>query len=110
MLGVPWEYPTPTGCSTQSTLVRLVHLYGFSTGANVPAIHVNGPFSVRRPDSELQPGPPLSLERFSHVQCRQWLSYHIVTSSTVCSAVEGKNQKKSFRVSSGLSEISSSPA
>jgi hypothetical protein len=61
----------------------------------VPAIQVKGPFSVRKPESDEQPGPPFN---------------QIVICSGVCSAVEGKNQKKSFRVSSGLSEIGSRPA
>jgi hypothetical protein len=61
----------------------------------VPASQVNAPFSVRNPLSELQPGPPFS---------------QMTTSSWVSACVEGKNQKKSLRVSAGSSEIGSKPA
>lgn len=61
----------------------------------MPASQVNGPFSVRKPLSELQPGPPFS---------------QITTSSGVLAWVEGKNQKKSLRVSAGSSEMGSRPA
>jgi hypothetical protein len=43
-------------------LVKLVHEYGFCTGANVPASQVNGPFSVKKPERLEQPGPPFSLD------------------------------------------------
>jgi hypothetical protein len=56
---------------------------------------VKGPFSVSKPESELQPGPPLS---------------QMTTSFGVSDKVEGKNQKKSLRVSSGSSEMGRSPA
>ena len=57
-------------------LVKLTHVYGFCTGALVPASHVKGPFSVRRPLSELHPGPPLN---------------QMVTSSAARGFEEGKN-------------------
>ena len=64
------------GCSTQTILVKLTQVYGFCTGANVPASHVKGPFSVKRPDRELQPGPPLN---------------HMVISSEALGLLDGKN-------------------
>ena len=45
----------------------------------VPASHVKGPFSVRRPERELQPGPPLN---------------HMVISSEAFGLLEGKNLRR----------------
>ncbi len=61
----------------------------------MPASHVNGPFSVRRPLKELHPGPPLN---------------HMAISSFAAALLEGKNQKKSSRVSLEACEIGSKPA
>jgi hypothetical protein len=61
----------------------------------VPASQMNGPFSVKRPLKELQPGPPLN---------------QIAISSPQLGLVEGKNQKNNSRVSFGSSEIGSKPA
>lgn len=41
-------------------LVRFVHEYGFLVGKRVPSCQVKGPFSVKRAESELHPGPPVS--------------------------------------------------
>lgn len=61
----------------------------------MPDSQVKGPFSVKKPLSEEHPGPPLS---------------QMTTSSGVSARVEGKNQKKSLRVSFGSSEIGNNPA
>jgi hypothetical protein len=61
MFGVPFVNPVPTGCSMYTTSDTVVHAFGFATGPDVPGCHEIGPFSSRKPSSELQPGPPLSL-------------------------------------------------
>ena len=96
----------------------------------MPACHVKGPFSVRRPLRELQPGPPLNLGRTSqrvNQNERARTLHHITTSSVAAGFVDGKNlffrvsivqrividqthQKKSFRVSSAAEEMGTNPA
>ena len=60
----------------------------------MPACHVKGPFSVRRPLRELQPGPPLNLEptnKPANLNELARLPYQITTSSVAAGFVEGKN-------------------
>lgn len=61
----------------------------------VPASHVKGPFSVKKPDKDEQPGPPLN---------------QIAISLSAKGFVEGKYQKKSSRVSLGDDEMGRRPA
>ena len=63
---------------TQIIFVKLTHVYGFCTGCSVPASHVNGPFSVKSPESDEHPGPPLN---------------QMAISSFGSGLVVGKNQK-----------------
>ena len=60
----------------------------------MPACHVKGPFSVRRPLRELQPGPPLNLRATSQPKSQEgWAQppYQMTTSSVAAGFVEGKN-------------------
>jgi hypothetical protein len=42
MLGVPCEYPVPTGCSTNIILDRFVQLNGLTVGTAVPGAQLKG--------------------------------------------------------------------
>lgn len=53
--GCPWVNLTATNCSSKSRLVNLIRQKGFKLQADVPGYDVKGPFSSRRPLSELQP-------------------------------------------------------
>lgn len=77
-VGIPLLNPVPTGCSTQTTFVRLFHAQSFLTGLKVPYCQMKGPFSWRRPSRELHPGPPFNQIRIS---------------SLASTLAEGKNQK-----------------
>ena len=46
--------------------VKLTHVYGFWVGPIVPDSQVKGPFSLKRPLRELQPGPPLNLRELEN--------------------------------------------
>jgi len=62
-------------------LVKLAQVYGFSTGAAVPACQLIGPFSCQKPSMDEQPGPPLS--------------QMVISSSLVSAPILGLKKKKS---------------
>ena len=89
--------------------VKFTHVYGFGVGANVPACHVKGPFSVRRPLRELQPGPPLNLRAKSQPGSQEgWAEppYHMTTSSVAAGFVEGKNLNVDGKCGSSTEDLS----
>ena len=89
--------------------VKFTHVYGFGVGPNVPDCHVKGPFSVRRPLRELQPGPPLNLGVMSQPGSQEgWAQppYHMTTSSVASGFVEGKNLKITGKRASSTEDLS----